>query len=39
VREAREARNLNAPEADYLMTFAEAMLRQQEFTDILVLLR
>src|SRR3954452_15253921 len=37
--EARAARNLNAPEADYLMTFAEAMLRQQEFADILVELK
>src|SRR3954463_8160594 len=37
--EARIARNLNAPEADYLMTFAEAMLRQQEFADILVELK
>ncbi|MGE0294930.1 MAG: XrtA/PEP-CTERM system TPR-repeat protein PrsT [Hyphomonadaceae bacterium] len=33
-REARAARDLNAPEADYLMTLAEALLRQQKFADI-----
>ena len=33
-REARAARDLNAPEADYLLTLAEAMLRQGKFADI-----
>ena len=33
-RAARAARDLNGPEADYILTLAEAMMRQGKFADI-----
>ena len=33
-REARAARDLNGPEAEYILTLAEAMMRQGKFADI-----